>query len=97
MNPVVEKYFSYLTSTIVLIQTGSCFFENAMLHPLIFETLGFCISSSYKFPPYNMLDWPHLVYAMRACSPNLVVDADCMEQIQQFPTRLVKTFRGTAI
>ncbi len=33
---------------------------------------------------------PHLEYAMQACSPNLVTDADCLEQIQWLATRLVK-------
>ncbi len=27
---------------------------------------------------------------MQACSPNLVADADCLEQIQRLATRLVK-------
>ncbi len=43
--------------------------------------------------PYNALVRLHLGYAMQACSPNLVADADCLEQIQQLVTRLVKGFR----
>ncbi len=31
---------------------------------------------------YNTLVRPHLEYAMQACSPNLVADADYLEQIQ---------------
>ncbi len=42
---------------------------------------------------YNTFVRPHLVYAMQACSPNLVADADCLEQIQRLTTRLVKGFR----
>ncbi len=44
-------------------------------------------------PLYNTLVRPHLEYAMQACSPNLVADADCLEQIQRLATRLVKGFR----
>ncbi len=33
---------------------------------------------------------PHLEYAMQACSPNLVTDTDCLEQLQWLATRLVK-------
>ncbi len=36
---------------------------------------------------------PHLEYAAQACSPNLVADADCLEQIQWLATRFVKGFR----
>ncbi len=42
---------------------------------------------------YNTLVRPHLEYAMQACSPNLVADADCLEQIQRLAPRLVKGFR----
>ncbi len=42
---------------------------------------------------YNTLVRPHLEYAMQACSPNLVADADCLEQIQRLAMRLVKGFR----
>ncbi len=42
---------------------------------------------------YNTLVWPNLEFAMQACSPNLVADADCLEQIQQLATRLVNGFR----
>ncbi len=42
---------------------------------------------------YNTLFRPHLEYPMQACSPNLVADADCLEQIQRFAMRLIKGFR----
>ncbi len=35
----------------------------------------------------------HLEYAMQARLPNLVADADCLEQIKRLATRLVKGFR----
>ncbi len=41
---------------------------------------------------YNWLVLPHHEYAMQACSPNLVADAGCLEQIQRLVTRLVKGF-----
>ncbi len=44
-------------------------------------------------PLYNTLVRPHLEYALQACSPNLVVDADCLEQIQRLATSLVKGCR----
>ncbi len=43
-------------------------------------------------PLYNTLGRPHLEYAMQACLPNLVTDADCLEQILRLATRLVKVF-----
>ncbi len=42
---------------------------------------------------YNTLVRPHFEYTMKACSPNVVADADCLEQIQRLATRLVKGFR----
>ncbi len=42
---------------------------------------------------YNTLVRPQLEYALQACSPNLVADADCLEQIQRLATGLVKGFR----
>ncbi len=33
------------------------------------------------------------ILSMQACSPNLVADADCLEQIQRLATRLVNGFR----
>ncbi len=42
---------------------------------------------------YNTLVRPQLEYALQACSPNLVADADCLEQIQRLVMRLVKGFR----
>ncbi len=41
----------------------------------------------------NTLDRPHLGYAMQACSPNFVADADCLERIQRLGTRFGKGFR----
>ncbi len=41
---------------------------------------------------YNTLVRPHLEYAMQACTPNLIADADCLEQIQRLATMLVKGF-----
>ncbi len=41
----------------------------------------------------NTLVRPHLWYAMQACSPNHVAEANCLEQIQRLATRLVKGFR----
>ncbi len=41
---------------------------------------------------YNWLVRPHLEYAMQACSPNLVADTGCLEQIQRLATRFVKGF-----
>ncbi len=38
---------------------------------------------------YNLLVRPHLEYAMQACSPNLVADADCLSAN---PAGLVKGF-----
>ncbi len=51
------------------------------------------LSVSAFAPLYNTLVWPHLEYAMQACSPNLVADADYLEQIPRLATRLVKGFR----
>ncbi len=47
-----------------------------------------------KFTPlyYTLVRAP-LEYAIQACLPNLVADADCLERIQQLATRLVKGFR----
>ncbi len=42
---------------------------------------------------YSTLIRLHLEYAMKACSPNLVADAGCLERIQRFATRLLKGFR----
>ncbi len=42
---------------------------------------------------YNTWVRPHLEHAMQACSPNLVADADCLEQIQRLAMRFVKGFR----
>ncbi len=42
---------------------------------------------------YSTLVRSNLEYAMQACSPNLVADADCLEQIQRLVTGLVKGFR----
>ncbi len=42
---------------------------------------------------YSTLVGPHLEYAIQTCSPNLVADADSLEQIQWLATRLVKVFR----
>ncbi len=42
---------------------------------------------------YNTLVRPHFEYAVQACSPNFVADADCLERIQRLATRLVKAFR----
>ncbi len=50
------------------------------------------LSESAFAPLYNTLVLPHLEYAAPACSPNLVADADCLEQIQRLVTRLVKGF-----
>ncbi len=44
-------------------------------------------------PFYNTLARPHLEYAMQTCSPNLIADGDCLEQIQRLATRLIKGFR----
>ncbi len=44
-------------------------------------------------PLHKTLVQPYLEYAMQACSPNLVADVDCLEQIQRLTTRLVKSFR----
>ncbi len=41
----------------------------------------------------NVLVLPGLEYAMQACSPNLVADADCLERIRRLATRLVKGCR----
>ncbi len=50
--------------------------------------------SSSAFPSlYNTLVQPHLEYVMQACSPNLVADADFLEQIQRLATRLLKGVR----
>ncbi len=38
---------------------------------------------------YNKLVKPHLEYAMQACSPNFIADADCLEKIQRLATRLI--------
>ncbi len=45
-------------------------------------------------PIYNTLVQPHLEYVMQACSPNLVTNADCLEQMQRlarqgFPTTAI--------
>ncbi len=42
---------------------------------------------------YNTLIRPHIEYAMQVCSPNLVTDADCLEQMQRLAMRLVNGFR----
>ncbi len=41
---------------------------------------------------YNTLVRPHLEYAMQACLPNLVVNPDCLDEIQRLARRLVKGF-----
>ncbi len=41
---------------------------------------------------YYTLVWSHFENALQAGSPNLINDADCLEQIQQLATRLVKGF-----
>ncbi len=51
------------------------------------------LSVSRFAPLYNAQARHHLEYAMQACSPNLVADVDCLEQIQRLATRLVKGFR----
>ncbi len=51
------------------------------------------LSVSAFVPLYNTLVRPHLEYAMQVCSPNLVADANCLEQIQLLPTRLVTGIR----
>ncbi len=43
---------------------------------------------------YNTLVRPHLEYAMEACSPNFIADADCLEQIQRLATRFIMGSRG---
>ncbi len=43
--------------------------------------------------PCNKLIRPHLEYAMQACSPNLIADANYLERTQRLATRLVKGFR----
>ncbi len=41
-------------------------------------------------PLYNTLVRPHLEYTTQACSPNLVVEAECLGQILRLVMRLVK-------
>ncbi len=50
------------------------------------------LSESAFAPLYYALVRHHLEYAMHTCSPNLVVDTDCLEQSQLLTTRLVKGF-----
>ncbi len=51
------------------------------------------LSVSTFTPLYKTLVRLHLEYAMLDWSPNLVADADCLEQIQRLATRLVKGLR----
>ncbi len=46
---------------------------------------------------HNTLVRPHFECAMHACSPNLVVDADFLEQIQRVGNEARKGFPLTAI
>ncbi len=63
------------------------------------KTWFFLIRRSFAETPvpalttlYNTLVRPHLEYAIQACSPSLVADADCLEWIQWL-AKLVKGFR----
>ncbi len=51
------------------------------------------LSVSAFAPIYNTLAWPHLEYAMQACSSNLVAEAYRLERTHWLVTRLVKGFR----
>ncbi len=50
------------------------------------------LSVSAFAPLYNALVRPHLELALQACSPNIVADADFLEQMQRLLSRLVKGF-----
>ncbi len=50
------------------------------------------ISVSAFAPLYNTLGRTHIECAMQVCSPNLVGDANFLDQIKRLATRLVKGF-----
>ncbi len=72
-----------------------CFFMDKSFAPTIHckeaaskaRRMLFTKRRSFADPLYNTLVRPHLEYAMQACSPNLVTDADGLEQIQRLVTR----------
>ncbi len=75
-------YFAYLVTLIVVNFYNAKEAASKVRQMLFMIRRSFAKLSLSAFAPlYDTMVRPHLEYAIKACSPNLVADADCLEQI----------------
>ncbi len=76
-------YFAYLVTLIVVNFWNAKEAVSKARRMLFMIRRSFAELSVPAFTPlYNTLVRPHLEHAMQAYSPNLVANADCLEEIQ---------------